>query len=187
MSVISEEPNQVTLSYSNNVTTNSKKLQLIEKKDLTIGDAFVGIGIKSPDALVKFSLATALGANTIMPFDEYIYGACLIPDEDEKIANPISYGKLSDPDGYCIELIEGTSEDPLNKIILNVLDLNDSIKYYTDNLHMKLLRRRANINNVPKSASMCAYVGFNNEDDGYIELVYNYAIENLNIGTGFNN
>lgn len=82
----------------------------------------------------------------------------MIPDEDEMKTTPVTYGKVVDPDGYTIEIIEGISTDPLCKVILSVEDLNDSVDYYFGKLNMSQLRRRANLFSKPKSASMIAYV-----------------------------
>lgn len=92
------------------------------------------------------------------PFGEYAYGASLVPDEDEMKRIPVHYGRLSDPDGHSVEVVEGDKVNPVEKFILNVLDLNESVEFYSQILGMTLLRKRANINSIPKEASMCAYV-----------------------------
>lgn len=154
MKILSKDLTSAALAFND----DGKKLEIIEKPSFKKGDAFVGIGVKAPDAIVRFSRAAALGSEVLTPFDTYAYGASLVPDEDELKQFPISYGKIKDPDGYIVELTEGVSEDPLYKVVLNVEDLNDSIAFYTNKVKMNLLRRRANVNNKPKSASMCAYV-----------------------------
>lgn len=111
-----------------------------------------------PDAIISFSKASVLGGSVVLPYDSYSYGASLIPDEDEMKSFPVTLGKVIDPDGYLIEVIEGSKDDPFSKVILGVEDLNDSISFYTESLKMDLLRRRSNLFNKPKSASMCAYV-----------------------------
>jgi hypothetical protein len=73
----------------------------------------------------------------------------------------VDYGVLADPDGYKVEVKEGARSDPFTKVVLNVLDLDDTVKYYSGEgttVGMKLLRRRSNVNSIPKDASMCAYV-----------------------------
>jgi hypothetical protein len=99
-----------------------------------------------------------MGGNIVLPFDSYHYQASLVPDEDEMKTTPVSYGKISDPDGYIIEIIDGMQSSPLSKLILGIEDLNDSIKFFTDTMKMNFLRRRANIFSKPKSASMVGYV-----------------------------
>ena len=94
----------------------------------------------------------------------------MIPDEDEMKSYPVTYGKIIDPDGYTVEVIEGISSDPICKIILGVTDLNDSIEYYVEKMKMNLLRKRANIFSTPKSASLVAYVVIHPPTDTYVTL-----------------
>lgn len=71
--------------------------------------------------------------------DNYAYAASLIPDEDEMKQFPVKYGRMADPDGYLVEIIEplkatsptGTTSSTA-KVILNVEDLDESIEFYTD-------------------------------------------------------
>jgi hypothetical protein len=139
-----------------------------------------------------------LGAAEILEFKEYSYGASLIPDEDEMKIIPINYGRFSDPNGFMIEIIEEEKIHPLFKLRLNVLDLDETIQFYTQTLGMKLLRRRSNVNNRPRMASLCAYLvidlyrrnlstnclydlykGYGTENDVCIELNYDYASEKV--------
>lgn len=87
-------------------------------------------------------------------------GASEVPDEDEMKRLPVQYGRILDINGYVVEVAESAvsaSDARVYKIVVGVLDLNDSIDFYTKVLKMKLLRRRSNVNSIPKSASMCAY------------------------------
>jgi hypothetical protein len=85
-------------------------------------------------------------------------GASEIPDEDDLKQTAIQYGRMKDVNGYKVELLQSSSTTTsIYKLVIGVLDLNDSIDFYTKVLQMKLLRKRSNVNNVPKSASMCAY------------------------------
>ena len=85
-------------------------------------------------------------------------GASEIPDENEMIQHPVRYGMLQDINGFKLELQEKPKDSRLYKLTIGVLDLNESIEFYSKVLQMKLLRRRSNVNNAPKSASMCAYL-----------------------------
>ena len=85
-------------------------------------------------------------------------GASEIPDENEMIQLPVRYGRVQDVNGFTLELQEKPTDNRLYKVTIGVLDLNESIDFYSKVLQMKLLRRRSNVNNVPKSASMCAYL-----------------------------
>ena len=94
--------------------------------------------------------------------DNFAYAASLIPDEDEMKTYPVRYGRLSDPDGYIIEVREDPKAKPasrkLFKLTLNVLDIEESVAFYRDILGMNVLRRRSNVFAVPRHASMCAFM-----------------------------
>lgn len=109
-------------------------------------------------------------AEIITDFGEYKFGASMIPDEDDLKQFPVQYGCLCDPNGYNLQIIERSTKF-LERIILNVLDLNDSIEFYMQAFGMTLLRKRSNVNNIPKSASMCAYMVRINIGDFYGERV----------------
>ena len=102
-----------------------------------------------------------MGGSVLVELNDYALGASMLPDEDEMKTTPIRYGRIQDPDGYIIEVIDASKLDQkssiMSKIRLNVLDLNDSTEFYEKILGMNLLRRRSNINNIPKEASMCTY------------------------------
>jgi len=93
-----------------------------------------------------------------MVVDDYYYGASLVPDEDDLKQFPVRYGKITDPNGYTIELKKENRHYPIYKVTLSVLDLDESVAYYSNNFNMKQLRRRSNIISKPKEASFCAYV-----------------------------
>ena len=151
------------------------------------GDAFVGIGVTALEASAFVRQSEQFGGKIVRPFDEYGYGASLIPDEDEMVIKPVRYGWVHDPDGNLVEVTEGPGAGTLRKVILSVLDLEESVAFYTEKLGMTLHRRRSNINSKPKHASICAFVSAEKtESEGtLLELVYNYATERLNMGTGF--
>lgn len=97
----------------------------------------------------------------------------------------VRYGVLADPNGFKVEVIEDSSA---SKIVLNVVNLENSIEFYTTILGMTLFRKRSNVNSLPKHASICAKVGYTDEKDvesSILELNYNYATEKLNHGVGF--
>ena len=116
------------------------------------------MGVCFPDVDNVVADALKYNGKLEMEVNDYLYGASLEPDEDELKQIPVRYGKVLDPDGYTIEILQSEKSNPLSKIILSVLDLNDSIDFYCKKLNMKLLRKRSNINSKPKDASMCAYL-----------------------------
>ena len=68
--------------------------------------------------------------------------------------------------------------------MIRVGDLDRSVKFYTELLGMKELRR----NDVPVGQYTLAFLGYgegNKENGGEIELTYNYGVDKYEIGTGF--
>jgi lactoylglutathione lyase len=67
--------------------------------------------------------------------------------------------------------------------MIRVGDLDRSVKFYTELLGMKELRRR----DVPDGKYTLAFVGYSSEEEGagVIELTYNYGVEKYEIGTAF--
>jgi len=66
--------------------------------------------------------------------------------------------------------------------MLRVGDLDRSVKFYTELLGMKELRRR----DVPEGRYTLAFVGYGDEsENAVIELTYNYGVERYDPGTAF--
>lgn len=66
--------------------------------------------------------------------------------------------------------------------MLRVRDLEASIKFYTEMLGMKELRR----NDVPDGKYTLAFLGYaSNPDQAEIELTYNYGVDHYELGTAF--
>jgi lactoylglutathione lyase len=68
--------------------------------------------------------------------------------------------------------------------MIRVGDLDRSVKFYTELLGMKELRRR----DVPDGKYTLAFLGYgegNKEGQGEIELTYNYGVEKYEHGTAF--
>jgi lactoylglutathione lyase len=66
--------------------------------------------------------------------------------------------------------------------MIRVGDLDRSVKFYTELLGMKELRRR----DVPDGKYTLAFVGYGDESsNAVIELTYNYGVEKYDLGTGF--
>jgi lactoylglutathione lyase len=67
--------------------------------------------------------------------------------------------------------------------MLRVGDLDRSVKFYTELLGMKELRRR----DIPDGKYTLCFVGYAAEETGagVIELTYNYGVEKYEIGTAF--
>jgi lactoylglutathione lyase len=66
--------------------------------------------------------------------------------------------------------------------MLRVGDLDRSVKFYTDVLGMKLLRKTER----PEQKYSLAFVGYDGEDrSAVLELTYNYGVERYDLGTAF--
>ncbi|KAK6944932.1 Glyoxalase/fosfomycin resistance/dioxygenase domain [Dillenia turbinata] len=67
-------------------------------------------------------------------------------------------------------------------VVYRVGDLDRTIKFYTECLGMKLLRKR----DIPEERYTNAFLGYGPEDSHFvIELTYNYDVDKYDIGTGF--
>src|SRR5512139_183651 len=66
--------------------------------------------------------------------------------------------------------------------MIRVGDLDRSIRFYTEVLGMKLLRRH----DYPEGKFTLAFVGYGPETEGaVIELTYNYGVDHYELGSGF--
>ena len=66
--------------------------------------------------------------------------------------------------------------------MIRVADLDQSIKFYTDILNMKLLRRK----DYPDGRFTLAFVGYGDEKhNSVIELTHNWDTKSYDMGTGF--
>ena len=66
--------------------------------------------------------------------------------------------------------------------MLRVGDLDRSIKFYTEVLGMKLLRRK----DYPDGEFTLAFIGYGDEaDNTVIELTYNWSQDSYDLGSGF--
>jgi lactoylglutathione lyase len=66
--------------------------------------------------------------------------------------------------------------------MLRVGNLQESIKFYTQVLGMKLLRQK----DYPQGKFTLAFLGYGNEEENTVlELTYNWEVENYDLGTGY--
>ncbi|PSS36097.1 Lactoylglutathione lyase [Actinidia chinensis var. chinensis] len=67
-------------------------------------------------------------------------------------------------------------------VVYRVGDLDRTIKFYTECLGMKLLRKR----DIPEERYTNAFLGYGPEDSHFvIELTYNYGVDKYDVGAGF--
>ena len=66
--------------------------------------------------------------------------------------------------------------------MIRVGDLDRSLRFYTEVLKMKLLRKRE----FPQGKFTLAFVGYGDEaDSAVIELTYNWGVEKYDLGSGY--
>lgn len=138
--------------------------------------------------------------NVDRKYQVYQYGASIIPDEDEMKLHDVEYGRLTDPMGHKITLQK--CDKAFDRLVLNVVDLDESIEFFQKVLGWSLLRKRSNVNNRPKEASFSAFMVSSssieilvtsaylvpkqgNEGDNDlppIELLYHYSTEHIKLG-----
>ncbi|MCO5607945.1 hypothetical protein L7F22_062147 [Adiantum nelumboides] len=67
-------------------------------------------------------------------------------------------------------------------VVYRVGDLEKTIKFYTECLGMKLLRKR----DIPEEKYTNAFLGYGPEDSHFVvELTYNYGVDKYDLGAGF--
>ncbi|KAM7509555.1 hypothetical protein LguiA_020008 [Lonicera macranthoides] len=67
-------------------------------------------------------------------------------------------------------------------VVYRVGDMDRTIKFYTECLGMKLLRKR----DIPEERYTNAFLGYGPEDSHFvIELTYNYGVDKYDVGSGF--
>ncbi|XP_010915890.1 probable lactoylglutathione lyase, chloroplastic [Elaeis guineensis] len=82
------------------------------------------------------------------------------------------------------EALEWVKKDKrrLLHVVYRVGDLDKTIKFYTECLGMKLLRKR----DIPEERYTNAFLGYGPEDSHFVvELTYNYGVDKYDIGDGF--
>ncbi|XP_078177460.1 putative lactoylglutathione lyase, chloroplastic isoform X1 [Carex rostrata] len=82
------------------------------------------------------------------------------------------------------EALEWAKKDNrrLLHVVYRVGDLDKTIRFYTECLGMKLLRKR----DIPEEKYTNAFLGYGPEDTNFVvELTYNYGVDKYDIGTGF--
>ncbi|KAI4985728.1 lactoylglutathione lyase GLX1-like [Hordeum vulgare subsp. vulgare] len=67
-------------------------------------------------------------------------------------------------------------------VVYRVGDIDRTIKFYTECLGMKLLRKR----DIPEEKYTNAFLGYGPEESNFaVELTYNYGVDSYDIGAGF--
>ncbi|KAL5976836.1 hypothetical protein ACLOJK_021170 [Asimina triloba] len=140
----------------------------VDKYDIGTGFSHFGIAVEDVSKMVD--LIKAKGGNVI------------------RDPGPVEGGYsisavVEDPDGYNFELLErGPTPEPLCCVMLHVIDLDRSIRFYEKAFGMELLHKRDN----PEQKYTIATMGYGPEDKNpVLELRYNYGIKEYNKGNGY--
>ncbi|KAL3844169.1 hypothetical protein ACJIZ3_001572 [Penstemon smallii] len=130
-------------------------LFIISKESIFVSQLFC-------DANAKL-LRTDEGIETIMPITDIAQATTSLSEES---------------------ILDWTKTDNrrLLHVVYHVGNLDKTIKFYTECLGMKVLRKR----DIPEDGYSNAFLGYGPEVSNFtMELAYNYGVDNYDIGTGF--
>lgn len=175
-----------------------KRLRYRDVPDDKYSNLFLGFGPEDQD-FFSLELTYNYGKDSYDIGNQFGHFALAVPDvykaadqikasggKVTRDAGPVKGGTseiafVEDPTGYKWELIQRTGKkDPILHIMLRVTDLDASIKYYTEALGMKLLRKRDN----EKGRYTLAFVGYS-EDQVQFELTYNWDPQEYTKGDAY--
>ncbi|KAK7311780.1 hypothetical protein RJT34_10129 [Clitoria ternatea] len=98
-----------------------------------------------------------------------------------KVAEASAAEKLAQSEQNLFAWVKNDNRRFLH-VVYRVGDLEKTIKFYTECLGMKLLRKR----DIPEERYSNAFLGYGPEDSNFtVELTYNYGVDKYDIGTGF--
>lgn len=180
---------KLLLQSSENTNIASKS------KNNDIGFKGIGIKLNKENVIKAVSSADKFGGQVQINVGDYAYGASLIPDEDDLKQFPVRYTHITDPDGNGIEIIEEPEIPTMtslnykldelnifNKLIFNVIDIEETVMFYEMIFDMILIRKRSNVNGIPKDASISACLVDNRDKySTMIELLYKYSTDKVDI------
>ncbi|XP_061367402.1 lactoylglutathione lyase GLX1-like [Gastrolobium bilobum] len=129
--------------------------------------------------LALFNLVTAGGIGYSALPQSQLFGARGL--ELFNVAEATAAEKLAQPDQNLFDWVKNDKRRFLH-VVYRVGDLEKTIKFYTECLGMKLLRKR----DIPEDRYSNAFLGYGPEDSNFtVELTYNYGEDSYDIGTGF--
>ncbi|XLR48264.1 hypothetical protein S83_032924 [Arachis hypogaea] len=98
-----------------------------------------------------------------------------------RVAEANAAENLIQPEQNLFEWVKNDNRRFLH-VVYRVGDLDKTIKFYTECLGMKLLRKR----DIPEERYTNAFLGYGPEDSNFtVELTYNYGVDKYDIGNGF--
>ncbi|XP_014501829.1 probable lactoylglutathione lyase, chloroplastic [Vigna radiata var. radiata] len=98
-----------------------------------------------------------------------------------KVAEATAAENIVQPDKFLFDWVKNDNRRFLH-VVYRIGDLEKTIKFYTECLAMKLLRKR----DIPEDRYSNAFLGYGPEDSNFtVELTYNYGVDNYDIGSGF--
>ncbi|XP_028802101.1 probable lactoylglutathione lyase, chloroplastic isoform X1 [Neltuma alba] len=130
---------------------------------------------------------TLFHLGTVLP-QSHLFGAKVseVFKSEGQAIEATAAGKLAQSNNSVTQqnLIDWVKNDTrrLLHVVYRVGDLEKTIKFYTECLGMKLLRKR----DIPEERYSNAFLGYGPEDSHFVvELTYNYGVDKYDIGTGF--
>ncbi|XP_022754999.1 probable lactoylglutathione lyase, chloroplastic [Durio zibethinus] len=153
---------------------------------LSVGVASTGFGVSlSPLTLPRRLLFSHLGST--VPQSQFFgfKASKMFRARESKVGIPLVRNVVQASTAAAQETaLEWVKKDKrrMLHVVYRVGDLDRTIKFYTECLGMKLLRKR----DIPEERYTNAFLGYGPEDSHFvIELTYNYGVDKYDIGTAF--
>ena len=153
-------------------------------EDASPDDVLSGFSVAVADIQAAMTAAKKAGGEVVRPVDNVTFPASLVPDEDVDAQKPWQLrAVVRDPySNLEVEFVEHSkplkaghqTDASLTHVTLNVMDLQDSLSYFTEGLGMTLHRQRALL---PVEPAMSAWLSYAPEEHGgtLLELRYTYG------------
>ncbi|KAL3642919.1 hypothetical protein CASFOL_013734 [Castilleja foliolosa] len=143
-----------------------------------------GVSLSSPNSYRGLSLSHL---SSVMPQLQSFglrTGKLLIEERRSRPASAagnVTQASISTTQENVLEWVKKDNRRMLH-VVYRVGDIDRTIKFYTECLGMKLLRKR----DIPEERYTNAFLGYGPEDSHFvIELTYNYGVDKYDIGSAF--
>ncbi|XP_058785178.1 lactoylglutathione lyase GLX1-like isoform X2 [Vicia villosa] len=136
-------------------------------------------------SIIPSSSSSSSSSRRLTLFHLLTTGAIVLPPQSQffgaKLSQANAAQKLFKSDQDLFDWVQNDNRRFLH-VVYSVADLDKTIKFYTECLGMKLLRKR----DIPEDKYSNAFLGYGPEDSSFtVELTYNYGVDKYDIGTGF--
>lgn len=127
--------------------------------------------------LALFQLGTVIPQSQLFAAE----GAKLLRAEENSIEGSTGNTATAFKEQDALNWVKNDKRRMLH-VVYRVGDLEKTIKFYTECLGMKLLRKR----DIPEERYSNAFLGYGPEESHFVvELTYNYGVDKYDIGNGF--